>query len=181
MSIKPLTIDTSTGAVKETLTAVKGKLGMVPNLFGVMAKAPAILNSYLQVSENLKGGSINAKIGEQIAIAVANKNSCEYCLSAHTAIGKMVGVDANDLATAQVGRATDSKAQAAITLALEINRTHGENAAPAVAKAIAAGLTEQEVLEVAGHVALNILTNSINGLAETVVDFPKVGLSKAAA
>lgn len=181
MSIKPLTIETATGNVKDTLNAIKGKLGMVPNLFGVMAKAPSVLNSYLQVSENLKDGSLSQQLGEQIAIAVANKNACEYCLAAHTAIGKMVGVDGTELVAAQIGKSSDLKAQAAIDLALEINQTHGEGSASAVAKAVSAGLTEQEVLEVAAHVALNILTNSINGLAETVVDFPKVGLNRTAA
>lgn len=181
MTIQPLTLDTATGAVRDTLQAVKNKLGMVPNLFGVMANAPAVLNSYLQVSKNLKGGHIPAATAEQIAIAIAHKNGCEYCLSAHTAPGKMAGVDPNDLISAQAGKSGDPKTQAAINLALEINAAHGENSAAAVARALDAGLTEQEVLEVAGHVALNILTNSINGLAETVIDFPKVGLNRHAA
>lgn len=181
MTIQPLSLDSTTGELKDTLSAIKIKLGMIPNMFAVMAKAPAVLNSYLQVSENLKGGKISAALGEQIAIALANKNACEYCLSAHSTIGKMVGVAPNELAAAQSGKARDPKNQAAIDFALAINANHGDGAAMATKQALAKGLSEQEVLEIAAHVALNILTNSVNGLSETTVDFPKVSLNKLAA
>lgn len=179
MSIAPLKLEETTGEVNETLTAVQNKLGMIPNMYAVLAKAPVVLNNALTVSENLKHGALDAKIGEQIAIAIADENACGYCLSAHTAIGKMVGVIDGDLSSAQSGQASDPKAQAAIDLALEINRTHGDGSAAAVAKALEAGL-KQEVLEVANHVAANILTNTVNGLAETSIDFPEVALRRKA-
>lgn len=183
MSIQPITLDNAAGAVKETLQAVKQKLGMVPNLFGVLAKAPKTLDSYLAVSENLKGGELSVQIAEQVAIALANANSCEYCLSAHTAIGKMVGVDGADLEAAQSGSASDAKAQAAINLALELNQNkgHGDATQKRAQEARDAGLSDAEILEIAAHVALNTLTNSVNGIAQTVVDFPKVSLSRKAA
>lgn len=182
MTIKPLTFEETKGAVREIFEALKSKIGMVPNLYAVMAKAPAVLNNTLMTSENLKDTSLGAKVGEQIAIAVGTANSCGYCVSAHTAIGKMVGVSDSDLEAAQSGKAQDSKAQAAITLALELNAHHGygPNTQGAVQAAKDAGLTEQEVIEVAGHVAANILTNTVNGIAKTEIDFPEVQIKKAA-
>lgn len=180
MSIPPLKLEETTGDLHATLTAVKNKLGMIPNMYATMAKAPAVLQNALQVSETLQGGVLDPKIGEQIAIALAEKNACGYCLSAHNAIGKMFGLNEDDLSAAQDGQASDPKAQAALDLALEINRTHGAGSAPAVAKAISAGLTEQEVLEIANHVAQNILTNTVNGLAQTTIDFPEVSLRNTA-
>ena len=182
MTIQPLTIEETTGELNEKLTGIKSKLGMLPNLLAVMAKAPTVLDTYLGNSDNLKKGSISAQVGEQIAIALAVENSCEYCLSAHTTIGRNAGLGEQDLADAQSGKANDPKAQAAVDLALELNESHGHGpeTQATLQKALEAGLTEQEVLEVVTHVTQNILTNTINGLAKTDIDFPKVELNKAA-
>lgn len=174
MNIKPLNIEETDGKARELLSAVNSKLGRVPNLFGVMAKAPSVLNTYLTTSENLKGGSLDARIGEQIAIALAKTNGCGYCLAAHTAIGKMVGLSDSELQNAQSGSAADPKARAALDLALSINDSHGKRVDQEVEAAIEAGLSESEIMEIAAHVALNILTNSLNGIAHTEIDFPAV-------
>jgi uncharacterized peroxidase-related enzyme len=180
-TITPLTLDTAEGTTKDTLNTVKAKLGgKLPNIFGVLANAPAALDGYLALSDILNKGKIPAKYREQLAIAIAARNACEYCLSAHTAIGGTAGLDANTLSLAQSGKSSDPKAQAIIDLGLEINKTHGKAGAAATQKARAAGLTDEEIVEIAAHVAINVLTNSINGLAGTEVDFPKVTLSNAA-
>ena len=180
-TITPLTLDTAEGTTKDTLNSVKAKMGgKLPNLIGVMAIAPAALNAYLGLSETLSKGKIPAKYREQIAIAIAARNGCEYCLSAHTAIGGMAGLDANTLSLAQRGKSSDPKAQSILDLALEINKTHGKGGTSATEKARAAGLSDEEIIEIAAHVAINMLTNTINGLAGTEVDFPKVTLSNAA-
>ena len=182
MTIEPLTLEETSGELKETLEAVKTKVGMLPNLYAVMAKAPSVLKNALGASENLGQSALGAQIGEQIAIAVANENGCGYCLSAHTAIGKMVGVSDVDLDSAQFAEASDPKAQAAIDLALELNAHHGygPNTQGVVQKAYDAGLSEQEVLEVIGYVGMNILTNMTNGVAKTPIDFPEVQVKEAA-
>lgn len=182
MTIQPLKIEETSGELKATLEAVKAKVGMLPNLYAVMAKAPSILKNALGASENLGQASLGAQIGEQIAIAIANENGCAYCLSAHTAIGKMVGVSDADLNAAQFAEASDPKAQAAIDLALELNAHYGygSNTQGVVQRAYDAGLSEQEVLEVVGFVGINILTNITNGVAKTAIDFPEVQVKEAA-
>ncbi len=93
------TIDPSqaTGKSKELLTGVQSKLGMTPNLMRAMANSPAVLEAYLLFSGALGRGEVPAKTREQIALAVAQANSCEYCLSAHSAIAKSVGLSAEQI------------------------------------------------------------------------------------
>ena len=176
MSIQPLTLENTEGAVHETLAGIKKTIGRIPNLYAVTAKAPTVLNNMLQGSQNLKSGVLDAKAAEQIAIAVAVANNCDYCLAAHTALGKMAGLNEQQLKDAQFGKANDAKTQAILDIALELNSTHGKHSADLTEVAMQAGLNETEILEVAGHVAQNILTNTINNVAQTDIDFPTVTL-----
>ncbi len=95
---------TATGKTKELLDAVKGKLGRVLNMTRVMAASPAVLESYLGFSGALAGGLLDAQTREQIALLTAQANHCDYCLSAHTAIGKMVGLDREQIVASRAGR-----------------------------------------------------------------------------
>lgn len=172
---------TATGTSKELLDAVQQKLGRAPNLMRVLANAPAALNGYLGLSTALGGGTLDAKVREQIALTVAEINSCQYCLSAHTAIGGMVGLSSDAIAAARSAKASDPKTTAILALArtLVVNRGHLTD--PELAKAKHAGLSDGEVIEVTANVALNILTNYVNHVAQTVVDFPPVAAAAASA
>jgi uncharacterized peroxidase-related enzyme len=179
--INPLSIEKAQGQVKDTLAAIKNKMGgKLPNFFAVTANSSAALQGYIGLTEAIGKGKLSAKQRELIAISVAAGNACDYCLAAHMAIGKWAGVDAGELTMAQSGKSTDPKTQAMLDLAAEINKSHGRGAGAAASKARTSGLTEEEILEVAANVALSVMTNSINGLAETDVDFPRVAMSSAA-
>ncbi|MEB5091642.1 carboxymuconolactone decarboxylase family protein, partial [Pseudomonas aeruginosa] len=106
--IAPLTIDTADAATAATLKAVKAKLGMVPNLFATLAHAPAALNGYLGLSETLGTGRLNASQREIVALAAGQANRCQYCLSAHTLIGKGAGLSAEAIAAARTGQAANA-------------------------------------------------------------------------
>src|SRR5579872_5264569 len=84
--INPVQTAEATGKSKQLLEGVQAKLGITPNLMKTLAAAPAALEAYLNFSGALGGGLLDAKFREQIALAVAQANSCEYCLSAHTVI-----------------------------------------------------------------------------------------------
>lgn len=161
------------GKQKDLLDAVEKKLGRTPNLTRVMAHAPAVLEGYLGLSGALGQGTLSAKLREQIALAVAEIHQCDYCLSAHTAIGGMVGLDQDAMRAARAAKASDPKASAALALArtLVVNRGHLTDQELAAART--AGLSDAEVLEVTANVVLNVLTNYVNHVADTVVDFPK--------
>jgi AhpD family alkylhydroperoxidase len=108
----------ATGKTKELFTAIKGKLGMVPNMMRTMGNSSAFLEGYLNLSGALGGGTLGAKTGELIALTVAESNSCDYCLSAHTYIGaNLVKIDAATLNSARNGNSNDAKTDAILKFA----------------------------------------------------------------
>ena len=164
----------STGKTKQLFDAVQSKLGLVPNLVRVLGNAPAALEGYLGLSGALAGGSLSAKIREQIALTVAESNLCGYCLSAHTFLGGKVGLTAEDIAGARRANATADKTDGILKLARSIVVQRGEVSDADFSKARAAGLTDGDIVETVANVAVNILTNYLNHVARTVVDFPEV-------
>lgn len=176
------TIDpsTATGKAKELLDAVKGKLGMVPNMTKVMATSPVVLESYLSFSGALAGGLLDSKTREELALLTAQENGCDYCLSAHTAIGKMVGLSNEEIAASRQGNGINAKATAALTFAKHVLNTKGQIDKAELAEARNAGLSDGEIAEIIAHVALNVFTNYFNIAADVDIDFPKVSHSHAA-
>jgi len=164
----------ATGKAKQLLDAVQSKRGITPNMARAMANSPAVLEGYLNFSGALAGGSLSAKVRELIALTVAEVNSCGYCLSAHCAIGKMVGLEASELAAARSGESTDSKTQATLKLAQSIVLQRGEIHDTDFNSAREAGLSEGEIAEVVANVALNVFTNYFNLVADTEIDFTKI-------
>ena len=170
----------ATGKSKQLLDAVQSKLGVVPNLFRVLGNSPAALEGYLSFSSALAGGTLGAKVREQISLAVAEGNLCSYCLSAHTFFGGKVGLSPKDIADARHTDAASEKTAAVLKLALSILEQRGEISDGALKSARAAGLTDGEIVETVANVAVNIFTNYINHVAQTVVDFPEVKPGDAA-
>ncbi|AJY45838.1 carboxymuconolactone decarboxylase family protein [Martelella endophytica] len=173
-AIEPLTDEQITPHVAEIFARTKASMGMVPNLYRVLANAPAALDVYTGSGATLRKGVLPAATRELIAIAVAAANGCDYCLAAHTGAARAAGVSAEDRAAAQAGRSSDGHAQAVLELALAINATHGQDATPALEAARAYGVSDAEILETIAHVAVSILTNSVNNIVGTTLDFPKV-------
>ncbi|WP_182868268.1 carboxymuconolactone decarboxylase family protein [Rhodopirellula sp. JC639] len=170
--INPLNPAEATGTAKELLGGVQSKLGMIPNMMSTMAHAPAVLDAYLKFSGALAGGGLSAKHRELIALAVGQASGCDYCLSAHTAIGKMVGLSADEVRNARLATAADAKSDAIVKLAVQLVETRGRVSDDQVAAARQAGLTGGEIAEVVANTALNLLTNYFNHVAETEIDFP---------
>ncbi len=172
----------ATGKTKELFTAIKGKLGMVPNMMRTMGNSSALLEGYLNLSGALGGGTLGAKTGELIALTVAESNACDYCLSAHTYIGaNLVKIDAATLNSARNGNSNDAKTDAILKFAKTLLTKKGLVSDADVTAVKVAGVTEGEVGEIIGHVALNILTNYFNNTANTEIDFPVVKAHQVAA
>jgi uncharacterized peroxidase-related enzyme len=172
--IPALQPDLATGKAKDLLTAVHGKLGIVPNMTKVMANSPAVLESYLGFSGALGSGLLDAKTREQLALLTAQQNECDYCLSAHTAIGKMVGLTAEQVAHSRSGQGLDARTTAALAFATRVLKTRGDIQDADLAAVRHAGYNDGEVAEIIAHVALNVFTNYFNKAAEVEIDFPKV-------
>jgi uncharacterized peroxidase-related enzyme len=165
----------ATGKTKELFNAIQGKLGMVPNMMKTFGNSSAALEAYLNFSGALSHGLLDAKTGELIALAVAESNACNYCLSAHSYIGaKLVKIDAQALTDARNGISADPKTDALLKFAKVVVNKRGSVTDADVSLVKSAGATEGEITEVITHVALNILTNYFNKAANTDVDFPLV-------
>ena len=175
--IKSVNAAEATGKAKQLLDGVQAKLGMTPNLMKTLATAPAALDAYLQFGAALSTGSLDAKFREQIALVVAQANSCEYCLSAHSAIGKMVGLKPDEILASREAHAQDAKRNAGLRFAQTLVVQRGEVSDHTLAEVKAAGYTDGEITEIVGNVAINIFTNYFNHVARTDVDFPNVGVS----
>lgn len=173
--LKALSPDEATGKTKELFTAIQGKLGMVPNLMRTIGNSPAFLEGYLNLSAALSGGTLGAKVGELIALSVAESNSCNYCLSAHTYIGaNLVKIDAETLEAARRGNSADAQTDAILKFSKTLVSKRGQVSDADVNAVKNAGVTEGEIGEIIGHVALNTLTNYLNNTANTEIDFPLV-------
>jgi len=146
------------------------------NIFRGMANSPAALDAYLKFSGALAGGKLDGKTREAIALAVGQVNRCEYCLAAHTFLGKKAGLDDAAVKEARQGRSADAKAQAAVVLAQRVVETRGRVTDAEIAAAKAAGLDDGDIAEVVANVAVNLFTNYFNNLNQTDVDFPKVAV-----
>ena len=169
------------GRSREILDATEAKIGMVPNLYRALAASPAALQAYIQMAETLSAGVLPAKTRESLAVAIAEANGCEYCLSAHTAIGKMAGLNDESILEARAGRATDARLQAILDLARKMVTQHGQTISGDFETAKNAGVNDAEIAEIAAHVGLNTFSNYFNNLVETDIDFPRVKLRVAAA
>lgn len=178
--IIPLEPHQADRTVAATLKGVKAKLGTLPNLFTTLARAPAALNGYLQLSETLSRGQLTPRQREMIAIVVAQANACAYCLAAHIAIGQGVGLNDEDIERARHGGAVDARDDAIAELALWIVRSRGDVNDRDLEAARQAGLDDGLIIEIVAQVALNVLTNYVNRVAGTELDFPAVDLSPAA-
>jgi uncharacterized peroxidase-related enzyme len=165
---------------REILDAVQAKIKMVPNLYRALAASPAALEGYVRLAEILAGGVLPAKYRESLAVAIAQANRCEYCLSAHTAIGKMTGLTDGAILEARDGRSGDPKLQAILALARAMVLQRGQLPRQDFDTARQAGVTDSEIAEIAAHVGLNTFSNYFNNLVETDIDFPPVRLGLAA-
>lgn len=166
--------------VKPTLDKINGAFGTVPNMFRAVANSPAALNSMWGSFGALSGGKLGARLGEEIAVAIANANRCEYCLAAHTVLGRKAGASAEEIAAAQVGESSDPRTKAALTFALKVVRDRAAVTRADIAALEAAGFDDEGVVEIIAHVALNLFTNYVNVALEVPVDFPAVQLKKVA-
>ena len=175
------TIEAAPAAAQPLLQAAKKALGSAPNLFRVVANSPAALEGYFGLNAALGKDSLGAKTRERIAIAIAEVNGCGYCLSAHAYFGKNVAkIDDAEIAANRNGASNDPKADAAVRFAVEVARTRGHVSDQQVAAMKGAGFDDAAVVEIVAHVALNTLTNYINEVARTEIDFPVLPLSSAA-
>jgi AhpD family alkylhydroperoxidase len=139
-----------------------------------------VLDAYLGFGLALGTGHLDAKFREQIALAVGQANSCEYCLSAHTAIGKMVGLKPEEIVISREAHSADAKRDIGLQFVQKLVVQRGVVSDDAIAQVKAAGFSDGDIAEIVANVAVNIFTNYFNHVARTDVDFPRVAVAMEA-
>lgn len=165
---------------KALLDSIHAVFGATPNMFRAVANSPAALQSMWAAFGALGGGVIAPKLGEQIAVAVADRNACGYCLAAHTVLGRNAGASAEEMQQAQAGESADMKTQAVLRFALKLVNERGQVGDADVQGLREVGFGDEEIVEILAHVALNLFTNYVNVAFAVPVDFPAVKLRSAA-
>lgn len=178
--ITTITNETANAEQKALLDAIQSQLGMVPNFLKVFANSPAALRAFLGLYGIANEGSLDPHTRERIALAIAQQNSCEYCVSAHTAIGRKAGLDSAEIQANRAGTSQDAKAAVAVKLARSLVEHTGEVTTAELLEARNAGYTDADIVEIITHAGLNILTNMIGKASRLEIDFPKVTLKLAA-
>lgn len=177
----PATIQEAPAASQAMLEQVNKQLGLVPNMFRLISNSPVTLEGYLGLSGTLAKGKLPAATRERIALAVAEINGCNYCLSAHIYLGKnLAKLDDAEIAANRHGASNDPKADAAVRFAAKVARERGHVGEDALRAVKLAGYDDAQLIEIVMHVALNTWTNYINEVAGTVIDFPIVEARQAA-
>lgn len=177
----PATIADAPAKSQPLLEAVNKQLGVVPNMFRLISTSPRALEGYLGLSGALGKGTLQAATRERIALAVAEVNGCNYCLSAHTYLGKnLASLDDAEITANRNGASNDPKADAALRFAAKVARDRGHIAEADLSAVKLAGYTDAQVIEIVLHVALNTWTNYFNEVFKTDIDFPIVEARKAA-
>ena len=170
--LRPIDPDVATGRARELLRGVQANSGRTPNNVRTMAIAPAVLQAYLSFLGALREGVLPVALQEQIALAVSEANGCDYCVSAHTALGKLVGLGENLVMDSRRGVSPDGKVEAALRFSRHLLETRGWVSDKEFSRLHGAGYGNEEVAEIVANVALNMFANYFNHVAQTEVDFP---------
>lgn len=173
MSRLPLvSIETADAEQADLLTEVQRQLGRIPNLYAAMANSPATLRGYLTMRDALTRGKLSARVREQLALLVASENGCDYCIAAHSMRAGRMGFTEEAIAATRAARAEDPHADAVLRIAREVLRSRGRVDDQIIASAREHGVSDAELSEIVGHIALNVLSNYFNHVAKPELDFP---------
>jgi len=170
---------TATHEQRQLLEAIEAQLGMVPNFLKVFANSPAALKAFLGLHGIAGDGALDPQTRERIALAVAQQNGCQYCVSAHTAIGRKAGLDGAEIAANRAGSSQDAKAAVAVRFARALVEHQGDVTSAELQAIRHAGYSDAEVVEIITHVGMNILTNILGKASRVAIDFPTVDLALA--
>lgn len=173
--IRTIQYDTASPEQKALFDAIQGQLGMVPNFLKIFANSPAALRAFLNLHSIAGQGSLDALARERIALAVAQQNACEYCVSAHTAIGRKAGLGKDEISANRSRSSQGAKAAVAVRFSRSLVENSGDVSTADLLEMRNAGYTDAEIVEVITLVGMNFLTNLIGKVSQMDIDFPRVG------
>ena len=148
---------------------LKKALGFVPNLYATFAYSPTALGTYLAL-QNAKS-SLKPKEREVINLVVSQVNDCEYCLAAHTAIGKMLGLTEAQILEIRRGRASfDPKLDGLVRFVREVAEKRGHVSATTTEAFLAAGWSQANLVDAIMVVGDKSISNYLHGTTKISPD-----------
>ncbi|MBR9826113.1 MAG: peroxidase-related enzyme [Alphaproteobacteria bacterium] len=167
-------LDNAPQASQPILEAVRKQLGVVPNMFRLAANSPAALEGFTSNNGAL-AKALDVKTRERIALAVAQINGCDYCLSAHTYLGlNLAKLTPEEIALNRQGRSSDERADVAVQFASKLVTQRGSVSDADVEALREVGYVDKDIVEIIAVTAENIFTNYLNIAGGTELDFPAV-------
>ncbi|PHR53331.1 MAG: carboxymuconolactone decarboxylase [Robiginitomaculum sp.] len=165
------TYETAPEAAKPLLEKSAKAFGSVPNLMGVMAESPAVLQGYMDLSETLVKSSLAPAERHAVMLVVSVENQCRYCVAAHTGLARGAGLAADVIiGIREEDDIDDEKLEVLCEFTKSMVEKNGNVSPQEVTAFLEAGYTNANLLEVAAHIALKTLSNYVNHLAQTPVD-----------
>ena len=170
--LKPLSFDEAQSKTQELFTAIKSKIGKIPNLYAAMGVSDKLLGGYLAFVETLKSGEFTGKEYEAIALITSEINQCEYCVSAHTTLGKMQGFNESETLEIRENNVLENKLNALVKLSSEIITKGGTPSDGTIREFLLAGYSQAAFAELIAIVSLTTITNTIHHNGNFAIDFP---------
>jgi uncharacterized peroxidase-related enzyme len=165
MRIEPIEVEDAGGRARELLDELAAR-GTAPGpMVRAMANAPALLRAYVDLSRAMKRSHLDRRISERISLAVQEWVGCDYCVAAHSDAARQLGLSETDVELARQGTAIDPKVAAMVAFGLEVLVSPAEITDERVAELRDLGYSDEQIAEVPGLVALNVLTGSFNLVA----------------
>lgn len=170
-------VESATGTAAEVFADIKKAAGRVPNTFAAIGSLhPAALKSVLQAEGVLAGASIGKKDLETIKLTVSEVAGCDYCVAAHSLLGKLAGLAPDVLQAIRADQSTrDAKRDALVRFVRHLQQNSGTVSDAEFSAIKAAGYTDEQLVEISLAIALTTFTNVFNRINDTTVDFPAVG------
>jgi uncharacterized peroxidase-related enzyme len=175
--LKSVSPESANGKLGALFGHVESRLGMIPNFFKTLANSPAALDMAIKMIDALDAGALEPRLRERIAIEIAELNGSRYCLAAHSAVGRTLGLSDEEILDCRRGDSPDRRVDAVLRFVRQVVENSGRVPDEAIDRVRSAGYTDGEITEIVSSVALNILSNYVNLVAETPVDYPDGGAS----
>lgn len=167
------TAETAPEGSRPYIEGARRAFGMVPNLIGLFAESPAVLEGYMAVATALQKSSFTPLEREVVLIAASVENDCHYCVAAHTTVTQAQNLDQTVIRAVRAGGPIhDRRLEALRSFTVAIVRQRGFVSPFEVDAFIAAGFTRANVLEVILGVSMKTISNYTNHVAATPLDAP---------
>lgn len=168
--LQKITVEQATGHTAEVYGAIKKALGGVPNLFQSVGVNSSVLQTYLGIGPSLK--LLSGAEQETVALITSQANQCDYCLAAHTVLGKMHGLKKEETLEIRQGRGSQSQQQALVSFTFEAIQKQGKISDETLNNLRQAGYTDAHIPEILMVIAATTFTNFFNSINQTEIDFP---------